>query len=183
MEISPLTQKLVDEGKLVLIGYEPAEVLCHVPPDTFVKRFLEPSLAKPEAPKVEVQREEKPAALGEQGKYDASVAAAIVNGKFALHIPYYRLQDIFAASGWTPSRSSIDYVSDLAAEAIVELPKLMIRRLLAGRYIGMVSVQRHTSTEPAPRAPAFRPGYLATRRRALARRANSALSRRSRARY
>ncbi len=96
------------------------------------KTVLEPSLAKPEAPKVEVQREEKPAALGEQGKYDASVAAAIVNGKFALHIPYYRLQDIFAASGWTPSRSSIDYVSDLAAEAIVELPKLMIRRLLAG---------------------------------------------------
>ncbi len=137
VEISPLTQKLVDEGKLVLIGYEPSEVLCHVPPDTFVKRFLEPSLAKPEAPKVEVQREEKPAALGEQGKYDASVAAAIVNGKFALHIPYYRLQDIFAASGWTPSRSSIDHVSDLAAEAIVELPKLMIRRLLAGRYIGM----------------------------------------------
>ncbi len=46
VEISPLTQKLVDEGKLVLIGYEPSEVLCHVPPDTFVKRFLEPSLAK-----------------------------------------------------------------------------------------------------------------------------------------
>ncbi len=66
-----------------------------------------------------------------------ALLAAIVNGKFALHIPYYRLQDIFAASGWTPSRSSIDHVSDLAAEAIVELPKLMIRRLLAGRYIGM----------------------------------------------
>jgi hypothetical protein len=78
-----------------------------------------------------------PAALGEQGKYDASVSAAIINGKFGLHIPYYRLQDIFSASGWTPTRSTIDYQTDMAAEAIEELPKLMIRRLLAGQYIGM----------------------------------------------
>ena len=84
-----------------------------------------------------LRREEMPAALGEQGKYDASVAAAIINGKFGLHIPYYRLQDIFSASGWTPSRSTIDYQTDLAAEAIEELPKLMIRRLIAGRYVGM----------------------------------------------
>ena len=130
-------QKLIDEGKLILLRYEAREVMCYRPAEAFVKRFLEPVFATVEAPKTEASREEMPAALGEQGKYDASVSAAIINGKFGLHIPYYRLQDIFSASGWTPTRSTIDYQTDLAAEAIEELPKLMIRRLLAGQYIGM----------------------------------------------
>jgi transposase len=130
-------QQLIDEGKLVLLRYEPKEVLCHKPSEVFVKRFMEPVFATPEAPQIAAFHQEMPAALGEQGKYDASTAAAIINGKFGLHIPYYRLQDIFSASGWTPTRSTIDYLSDLAAEAIEELPKLMIRRLLASQYIGM----------------------------------------------
>jgi transposase len=130
-------QQLIDEGKLILLRYEPKEVLCHKPSEIYVTRYLEPVFATAEKPETEAFREEMPAAMGEQGKYDASVAAAIINGKFGLHIPYYRLQDIFSASGWTPSRSTIDYQSDLAAEAIEELPKLMKGRLLAGQYIGM----------------------------------------------
>ncbi|OYW23566.1 MAG: hypothetical protein B7Z55_03435 [Planctomycetales bacterium 12-60-4] len=131
------TQKLIDEGKLILLRYEAKEVMCYKPAEPYVKRFLEPVFAIVEAPKVEAFRVEMPAALGEQGKYDASVSAAIINGKFGLHIPYYRLQDVFSSSGWTPTRSTIDYQTDLAAEAIEELPKLMIRRLLAGQYVGM----------------------------------------------
>lgn len=130
-------QKLIDEGKLILLRYDAREVLCYKPAEPFVKRFLEPVFATPEAPTVDACRVEMPAALGEQGKYDASIPAAIINGKFALHIPYYRLQDVFSSSGWTPTRSTIDYQTDLAAEAIEELPKLMIRRLLAGQYVGM----------------------------------------------
>ena len=130
-------QKLIDEGKLILLRYEAREVMCYKPAEPYIKRFLEPVFATIEAPEVEAYREEMPAALGEQGKYDASIPAAIINGKFGLHIPYYRLQDIFSASGWTPTRSTIDYQTDLAAEAIEELPKLMIRRLLAGQYVGM----------------------------------------------
>jgi transposase len=130
-------QRLIDEGKLIVLRYEPKEVLCHKPAEVFVTRYMEPVFAAVEAPEVEVSREEMPAAMGEQGKYDASIPAAIINGKFGLHIPYYRLQDVFSASGWTPSRSTIDYQTDLAAEAIEELPKLMTRRLLAGQYIGM----------------------------------------------
>ena len=62
--------------------------MCYRPAEAFVKRFLEPVFATVEAPKTEASREEMPAALGEQGKYDASVSAAIINGKFGLHIPY-----------------------------------------------------------------------------------------------
>ena len=144
-------QELLDQGQLVLIGYEPREVLCHRPSEVYVTRYLEPvfgvpSKTPPDASDtastvpvatVPVDRVEMPAALGDQGKYDASVPAAIVHGKFGLHIPYYRLQDIFSASGWTPTRSTIDYLTDLAAEAVEELPKLMKQRLLAGQYIGL----------------------------------------------
>ncbi|MFN6399670.1 MAG: hypothetical protein ACK449_07225 [Planctomycetota bacterium] len=31
-----------------------------------------------------------------------------------MHLPYYRLQDLFASSGWTPSRSSLDCLTDTA---------------------------------------------------------------------
>ncbi len=130
-------QPLIDQGQLLLAGYEPREVLCHKPSEVYVQRILEPVFALPEAPQAIVDRVEMPAALGEQGKYDASVAAAIINGKFGLHIPYYRLQDIFNASGWSPTRSTIDYLTDLSAEAIEELPKLMTSRILAGQYVGL----------------------------------------------
>lgn len=130
-------QQLIDEGKLLLLRYEPREVLCNRSAETYVKRFLEPVFATVDAPAVEACRTEMPAALGTQNKYDASMAAAIVHGKFGLHLPYYRLQDVFNAQGWTPTRSTLDYLADLAAEAIEELPKLMIDRLLGGQYIGM----------------------------------------------
>ncbi len=95
--IPPDKQKLIDEGKLILLRYEAKEVMCYKPAEPYVKRFLEPVFATVEAPQVEACREEMPAAMGEQGKYDASVAAAIINGKFGLHLPYYRLQDVFSA--------------------------------------------------------------------------------------
>jgi hypothetical protein len=60
-----------------------------------------------------------------------------VNGKFGLHLPYYRLQDLFASSGWTPSRSSLDYIADLVHEATQDIPKVMISRMLAGNCIGL----------------------------------------------
>jgi hypothetical protein len=45
--------------------------------------------------------------LVEGNKYDTSVAAAIVVHKYDSHLPLYRQTDIFAASGWTPSRSTL----------------------------------------------------------------------------
>jgi len=53
-----------------------------------------------------------PIGLGEKGRYDASVAAEIVCGKFEHSLLFYRLQDGFAGSGWTQSRSTLDYLMD-----------------------------------------------------------------------
>jgi transposase len=48
---------------------------------------------------------ERPTGIVEGDKYDTSVAAQIITNKYAFHLPLYRQQDIFAGSGWTPSRS------------------------------------------------------------------------------
>jgi len=43
-------QKLLDEGKLIVLRYEPREVMCHKAADIFIKRYMEPVFATPEAP-------------------------------------------------------------------------------------------------------------------------------------
>jgi hypothetical protein len=43
----------------------------------------------------------------EGDRYDTSIAAAVIEAKWALYLPIYRQQDLFASSGWTPSRSTL----------------------------------------------------------------------------
>ena len=50
---------------------------------------------------------QRPTSLVEGDRYDTSVAAAMVDAKWFHHLPIYRHQDIFASSGWTPSRSTL----------------------------------------------------------------------------
>jgi transposase len=56
-------------------------------------------------PECGIASAERPTGIVEGDKYDTSVAAQIITHKFAYHLPLYRLQDLFAGSGWTPSRS------------------------------------------------------------------------------
>ena len=44
---------------------------------------------------------------------------------------------MYAASGFTFSRSTLDNITNLVDEAVEALPRLMKERLLAGRCIGM----------------------------------------------
>jgi hypothetical protein len=141
--VTPLSdedQKLADSGSEV-VRQLIQEVLCYKRAELFVQAHIQLMLKETQAEStketIENLRTEIPAGLGEKGRYGASVAAAIACGKFELHIPYYRLQDIFASSGWTPSRSTLDYLMDLAAEAVQELPILMTRRALQSYCIGM----------------------------------------------
>jgi transposase len=43
----------------------------------------------------------------EGDRYDTSVATAVIEAKWFHHLPIYRHQDLFAGSGWTPSRSTL----------------------------------------------------------------------------
>lgn len=56
-------------------------------------------------PQCGVTSPERPTGIVEGDKYDTSVATQIITFKYAYHSPLYRLQNIFAGSGWTPSRS------------------------------------------------------------------------------
>jgi hypothetical protein len=58
-----------------------------------------------------------------------------------MHLPYYRLQDLFASSGWTPSRSTLDYLTELVHETTQELPKLMLSQIKKGRCLGLDDTQ------------------------------------------
>ncbi len=60
----------------------------------------------------------RPVGLVEGNKYDTSVAAEIVSAKFGYHLPIYRQQDLFASSGWTPSRGTLLNIAEAAHELL-----------------------------------------------------------------
>ncbi len=79
---------------------------------------------------------ERPMGIVEGNRYDATLAAAIANNKFGYYLPYYRMQDIFAGSGWTPSRSTLDNIMKGLEFVIDPLVCLMWSRIRSDMVIG-----------------------------------------------
>ncbi len=77
------------------------------PPRLWVLRKKYPKYACPTDPRCGVASPERPTSLVEGNRYDTSIAAAVIEAKWALYLPIYRQQDLFASSGWTPSRSTL----------------------------------------------------------------------------
>jgi hypothetical protein len=57
----------------------------------------------------------------EGNRYDTSIAAEIIVGKYAYHLPTYRQQDWFAGSGWMPQRSTLLNILSSAAYVLEPL--------------------------------------------------------------
>lgn len=129
-------QQRVDSGELIIKRYEFTEALKTIPSKLVVLQYKKPVLAYASDPNRELQVEEE-ANLGEKGRYHPSTGAHVVHGKFELHLPYYRLQNNYASSGWTPSRSSLDYITDLVNDVTQELPKLMHSRIMNSLCVGL----------------------------------------------
>jgi transposase len=129
-------QSRVQSGELFVKRYEFTETLKTIPAKLVVLRYKKPVLAYSLSPERELSVEEE-GNLGEQGRYHPSVGAQVVHGKFALHLPLYRQQDVFASLGWVPSRSSLDYVTDLVNDTTQGLTTLMRECLLGACCIGM----------------------------------------------
>lgn len=89
------------------IGEDVVETLVHVPPKLFVQVRRYPKYVCPADKSCGVASPERPTGLVEGNRYSPSVAAAIIDLKWGQYMPIYRHQDIFAASGWTPSRSTL----------------------------------------------------------------------------
>ncbi len=73
-------------------------------------------------PECGVSSPERPTGIVEGNKYDSSIAAEIITGKYGYHLPLYRLQDYFAGMGWTPSRST---QSNILANAFFVMEPLL----------------------------------------------------------
>ena len=108
-------------GERKVIGYDTTETLVYKRPELYVLVRKYPKYACAGNPECGVASPERPTSLVEGDRYDTSVAAAVVEAKWFLHLPIYRHQDIFAGSGWTPSRSTlvnlvsqVDFVTDAA---------------------------------------------------------------------
>ena len=115
-------------GKRKVIGYDTTETLIYKRPELYVLVRKYPKYACPGNPDCGVASPERPTSLVEGDRYDTSVAAAVVEAKWFQHLPIYRHQDIFAGSGWTPSRSTlvnlvsrVDFV-DHAAGGVYDPP-------------------------------------------------------------
>jgi transposase len=80
--------------KLVLI---PAQLEVHV---SKYKKY-----ACPNQPQCGIASAERPTGIVEGDKYDPSIATQIITHKYAYFLTLYRLQNMFAGSGWAPSRS------------------------------------------------------------------------------
>lgn len=75
-------------------------------PNLKVRVTIFPKYACQNAPECGILSPERPTSIVEGNKYDASVAAEIITGKYSYHLPLYRMQDYFAGCGWLPLRST-----------------------------------------------------------------------------
>ena len=126
-------------GERVLLPesmWDRTETLEFERPRLKVRITLFPKYACQNAPACGIASPERPTGIVEGNKYDSSVAAEIITGKYSYHLPLYRLQDYFSGSGWTPLRST--QVNLLANASFVLEPLLahFRRTLLTDAAVG-----------------------------------------------
>jgi transposase len=108
----PRYEKIVDlpedrrEG-LELIGYDEVETLECTAAELKVRVTKYAKYAHPADKSQGVVSPERPTGLVEGDRFDASIGVEVVAWKYFYHLPFYRQQDMFGGSGWTPSRSTL----------------------------------------------------------------------------
>jgi transposase len=125
-----------EHGPRELIGHDTTETMEFERPKLRVRVTKYPKYACPQDAKCGVASPERPTGLVEGDRYDASVAAEIITGKYGYHLPVYRQQDLFAGSGWTPARSTLLNILTAAAFVIEPLVAHFKRAVLADDMVG-----------------------------------------------
>ena len=142
----PRIEKIVDvsegdktcatHGEKTLIGYDVRESLVYIPPQLEIRVTKFPKYACPNQPECKVTQAERPEGLIERDRYDTSVAAEIITANLGYHQPLYREQDIFAASGWVPHRSTLLNIKTAAAELVQPLVKFFADEVRKDNVVG-----------------------------------------------
>jgi transposase len=120
-EAPPAEQHCAAHGPRRLIGYDLTETLEFERPKLRVRVTKYPKFACVDHAECGVGEAPRPASLVEGNRYDTSVAAEIITGKYAYHLPVYREQDYFAGSGWLPGRSTLLNIMSSAAYVLEPL--------------------------------------------------------------
>ena len=136
--IEPQTEAktCAEHGDKKLIGYDTTETLEFERPKLWVRVRKFPKYACAEASECGVTQAQRPVGLVEGNRFAPSIAAEITANKYAYHLPLYREQDLFAGSGWTPSRSSLLNIL-VATEFILKpLATHILKRILESGGVG-----------------------------------------------
>jgi len=116
----PRYERIVDlpedrrEG-LRLIGYDEVETLELIRSELRVRVTKYAKYAHASDKNRGIVSPERPTGLVEGDRFDASIGVEVIAAKYFYHLPFYRQQDLFASSGWTPSRGTLSNI-----EAAVE---------------------------------------------------------------
>jgi transposase len=125
-----------EHGPRQLIGYDVVESLCFKRPELWVAVRKYAKFACPPSAACGVVSPERPTALVEGNRYETSVAAEVITGKYGYHLPVYRQQDYFAGSGWTPARSTLLNLLVASAWVLRPLVEHVRQAVLASGLLG-----------------------------------------------
>jgi transposase len=124
-------------GPMAMIGVDTTETLVYEPAKLFRKVTEYPKYGCSCCKSRGIATAERPTGLVEGNKYDTSIGAAIVVQKYDLHLPLYRQTDVFAVSGWTPSRSTLLNILRQVAFAVEPLVTYLTRLVQGDSVVGL----------------------------------------------
>jgi transposase len=113
----------------------PAQEEKNVPQQPDVKLASPTAVPPPVEPHRILQAPREPALIA-GGRYGFGVATEVLFHKFVLHVPLYRQQDMWAQSGWSPSRSTLGQIVATSAELLAPLAEWLQQRVLASPVLG-----------------------------------------------
>lgn len=124
-------------GPMSQIGMDSTETLVYEPAKLYRLVAQYPKYACTCCKEQGVKSSERPTGLVEGNKYDTSVAATIVVHKYDQHLPLYRQTDIFAGSGWNPSRSTLQNILEQVDFAMLGLFYFMAKAVQNDGAVGL----------------------------------------------
>ena len=137
----PRYERIVDlpedrrEG-LKLVGYDEVETLELIRSEVRVRVTKYAKYAHPTDKSQGIISPERPVGLVEGDRFDVSIGVEVVAAKYFYHLPFYRQQDMFAGSGWTPSRSTLANLEAAVEFALRPLAEYLRYYLKSDRTIG-----------------------------------------------
>lgn len=129
VEVDDSLRNCPQHGERKQMGEDIVETLVVEPPKAYVEVRRFPKFICQADRKCGVASPERPTGLTEGNRYSPSVAAAVIDYKWGQYLPIYRQQDLFAACGWTPRRSTLVNLVEAAEFAVDPLLELMTRRV------------------------------------------------------